>query len=550
MKVKAKRVVGVFLIFLFLFGFAQFFVPVTEGQQSSLLVDRSYWLRLANNAWKYYQPGVGVDSTTGLHGAALGYPYFTDWDLGVYIQTIIDVNKLGILSTSGTWGADARINKILAFLQTRQLSSNGLPYERYQSANGNPYVNNEQYAADAGELLVALHNLKVFRPDIAGTINYIVYNRTNYAPLEQAVDILANSKNIYDYYVANGFASFWPSRFSTLASSILNNIVSAPTVSTYGVTLPISKLTFEPLLLSVFNLAPNTKLNGLIDQVYSAHEARYKSTNKFVAFSEGNTGLDNPEFVYEWVVKEDGSTWTIDNVLQDKVEIVPIIYFKVAVGLLAIYNTPFTKNMASYIESHLPIPSSGYSDGIDENGRVDTVTVDKNGMIIEAAIYAINNPPKPTSTPSPNPTPSVSPSVSPTQSTTPTIDPTPTPSEYPSPTQNLGASSSPSSSSTPSGSLPTSSPSKLPTSNTSSTPITSQSPTPPENKDRNQPTTVPLHYALIAITFMVFATSIIVLIRKQRKRSQSVSLFLSKLFRFSLYVIVKKVGKDRLDAKV
>ena len=43
-------------------------------------------------------------------------------------------------------------------------------------------------------------------------------------------------------------------------SSILNNIVSAPTVSTYGVSLPTSKLTCEPLLLSVFNLASNVKV--------------------------------------------------------------------------------------------------------------------------------------------------------------------------------------------------------------------------------------------------------------------------------------------------
>ena len=184
---------------------------MTEGQQGSLVVDRAYWLGLANNAWKYFQPGVGVDSTTGLHSAGLGFPYFTDWDLGVYIQSIIDVNRLGILSTGGTWGADARFNKILAFLQTRQLTSNGLPYAWYQSVNGNPNGTEVQNAADTGELLVALDNLRVFRPDLAVTINNIVYNRTNYAPLQQAVDALTNSKNLYDYYVASGFAAFWPS---------------------------------------------------------------------------------------------------------------------------------------------------------------------------------------------------------------------------------------------------------------------------------------------------------------------------------------------------
>ena len=423
MKVKGKRVVGAFFIFLFLFGVAQLFVPVTEGQQGSLVVDRAYWLRLANNAWKYYQPGVGVDSTSGLHAASLGYPYFTDWDLGVYIQAIIDASKLGILSNTGSWGADARLSKIVSFLQTRQLSSNGLPFVWYQSANGKPQVTDEQNAADAGQLLVVLNNLRVFRPDLADSINNIVLTRTNYAPLEQAVDALTNSKNLYDYYVASGFAGFWPSRFSALASSILNNIVSAPTVSTYGVTLPTSKLMCEPLFLSLFNLSPNVKLNGLADQVYYAHEARYNATGKFVAFSEGNTGLDNPSYVYEWVVKADGSTWTIENDNNVKVGISPIIYFKSAVGLLALHDTVFTENMASYVESHLPSPSNSYSEGIDENGRIITLNIDKtNGMIIQAALYAINNLQSPTPTPTPTPTSTSSPG---NPTSTPTATPVP-----------------------------------------------------------------------------------------------------------------------------
>jgi hypothetical protein len=403
-KVKAKHVIAFSLIFVFLLGISQHSKPDTKGQQPSLAVDQAYWLRLANNAWNYYQPGVSVDPTTGLHSAGLGWPYFTDWDLGIYIQTIIDANQLGILTTGGTWGADARLNKILTFLQTRTLTSNGLPYVWYQSANGNPYVTEEQNAADTGELLVALNNLRVFRPDLAGAVNAIVYTRTNYALLEQAVDALTDSKNFYDYYVASGFAGFWPSRFSALASSILNNIVSAPTVLTYGVTLPTSKLTCEPLLLSVFNLASNAKLDGLAQKVYLAQEARYTATGKYVAFSEGNTGLDSHTYVYEWVINEDGSTWTINDVQSQAVDIAPIVYFKAAVGLLAMYNTSFTENMASYVESKLPTPTSGYSDGIDENGRVDTSTIDKtNAMIIGAALYAIGN------LPSPSPTPTYSP---------------------------------------------------------------------------------------------------------------------------------------------
>jgi hypothetical protein len=61
-----------------------------------------------------------------------------------------------------------------------------------------------QNATDSGELLVSLNNLRVLRPDLAGTINNIVFNRTNYYSLEQAIDDLKNSKSLYDYYVAKG----------------------------------------------------------------------------------------------------------------------------------------------------------------------------------------------------------------------------------------------------------------------------------------------------------------------------------------------------------
>jgi hypothetical protein len=330
----------------------------------------------------------------------------------------------------------------LTFLETRKLASNGLPYVWYQTTSGNPSGTDLQNAADSGELLGALNNLRVFRPDLSGRVNDIVFNRTNYAPLEQAVDALANSKNLYDYLVASGFAGFWPSRFSTLASSILNNIVSAPTVSSYGVALPISELTCEPLLLSVFNLPTNTKLNGLADLVYSAHEAKYNSTGKYVAFSEGNTGLDNPTYVYEWVVKEDGLTWTIENANKDKVGTTPIIFFKSAVGLLALHDTIFTENMASYVESHLPNPSSSYSEGIDENGRVVTLNIDKtNGMIIQAALYAINNLPSPTPTPTSTSTPAPgNPTSTPTHTPAPG-NPTATPTTIPTTSPTPSASS-------------------------------------------------------------------------------------------------------------
>jgi hypothetical protein len=359
---------------------------------SSQIGDRKYWLAVAGNAWEYFQPGKGVNLATGLHCAGLGWPYFTDWDLGLYIQTIIDAERLGILSRSGVWGAEARLEKLMAFLENRELNVDRLPFLWYDARTGQRHGEDPPNAADAGKLLVALRNLKLFRSDLAERVDYVVYERTNYEPLRKEIDALAGSKNIYDYYVASGFAGFWPERFSSVAEAILNNIVSAPTVETYGVKLPVSKMLCEPLLHSVFELEPDARLLELARQLYLAHEARYNVTGKYVAFSEGNTDLDNVSYAYEWVVMLDGRTWVIQNPAYSDAQITPIIYFKAAVGFLAIYNTEFARNMIEYIEACLPQSTSGYIDGVDENGRLVTTVIDKtNGLIISAARYAVEN---------------------------------------------------------------------------------------------------------------------------------------------------------------
>ena len=362
-------------------------------QNSAGSTGSEYWTGLAINAWQYFEVGNGVNSVTGLDASGQSYPYFTDWDLGVYIQAIIDADKLGIISDNGTYGADWRINKILTFLETRPLISDGQPYDRYCTANGQNEDDSAQVATDGGNLFVALNNLKDYMPDLASTVNYIVYNRTNYAPELEAVSALAGSVNIYDYYVTCGFADFWPSQFSAEASAILSNIVNAPTVETYGVALPEAKITSEPLLLSIFNFQqPNASLLTLSRQVYLAEEARYNATGKYTAFSEGNiVGQSGETYIWEWVVLPNGNTWVIEKDQTSVISVTPVVYLKVAVGLDALYNTNYTQSMVNAIAS-VSLTRSGYQDGINENGQAVSTVIDKtNGLILSAALYAINN---------------------------------------------------------------------------------------------------------------------------------------------------------------
>ena len=501
--------------------------PMTE-------TERQYWMTLASNAWQYFQPGVGVDANTGLDKASYSdYPHFTDWDLGSYVQAIVEAGRLGIIQNDGAWGFDARVEKILVFLETRQLSTNNEPFDRYNTADGSVFVSIPQYATDAANLFVGLKNIIDFRPDRpdwASRIHNILNVRTNYELQKQAVDSLINSVNIYDYFVTRAFAQFWPERFSAEQNTILSNICNAPTVNYSGVLLPSAKLTCEPLLLSIFGFSNDQNLMSVTRQVYLAHEAYYNNTGHFVAFSEGNpVGLGNA-YIWEWVVLPDNRTWVILKSETEPVTLIsPMVFFKAAVGLDAIYGTPFTRAMTDAPFGMVPqmYTGQGYREGLGENGQMVPIITDKtNSMILSAARYAIENgdatpTPTPTTTPTVTPTPTTPPTSTPTQAPTSTPTPTPTPTQTPSPTPSPSPTPVPSVTATPTPPTPTPSPTPTqtpsPTPTTTSTPTATVTPTPTQNVTPD-PTPIVPEYPIIAIVVLVVvAAAIAVVITQKRK---------------------------------
>ena len=467
----------------------------TDGEHSNQPESKEYWMGMAERAWEYFQPGKGVNPTTGLHSAGLYWPYFTEWDLGTYIQAIIDASELGILQKGGQWGFDYRIEKILDFLKTRKLTSDSIPYLVYDSRTGEPNGDTPSFHVDEGKLIMALYNLKCLRPDLAQDIDYIVKVRPDNTQLIPDPESRAGSTDYYDYYVACAFKAFGFEGWDVVPSSIIEAIISQPNVTTYGVKLPAAHICTEPLLLTMFEVSPqDSRLAWLLSQVYLASEARYNATGHYTAFSEGNTGLDDPGYVYEFVVDWDGSTWKVVP------DITPIAYLKVAVSFHAIFNTGYTKSMVEYIEGTLPASFSGFQDGIAEDGRIVNTIIDRtNGLIIGAARYAISNSPSPTPSPTPSLTPystpvtTPTPTPSPSPSLTPTVTPTPIPSSSPSfsPSPSLSPTSSPS----PSSSLspePTTSPSPSLSASPSPSPSSNPSPSPnPSPSSSPSPNTTP-----------------------------------------------------------
>jgi len=299
--------------------------------------------------------------------------------------------------------AYSRLDQVLTFLETRPLTNQSLPYWWYQSFDGNysdsmssAIQYNNGNVADAGNLLIALKNAELYNSSLTPRINQVVNVITNYTLEFSTISTLSNSVNIYDYYVASGFAYFWP-QFSSVATKILNNIITAQNVNTYGVSLPAAKLTWTPLFLSIVDLIqPDQRLFSLTRQVYLAHEAYYNTTGQYRAFNEGTVNSGN--FVWEWVVLPNGTTWAVlgENGLKYNFSDAPVIYCDTAFGFLALYNTTYARNLCIYLENALRYnvlePSRmGYYDGVQENGTLLTsITNNENGMILSAARYSIN----------------------------------------------------------------------------------------------------------------------------------------------------------------
>ena len=406
---------------MFLFSVSAMLIPLSARSQEDASSVRTYWLNLASKAWEFYAPGQALNTQTGLYAASLDWPYFTEWDVGTQLQALLDARALGLLPDDGQWGFDNRIVKLLDFLKIRELTNNNVPYLLYDSRSGKHYQDTPTFSIDEGNLYLALYKLSTVKPNLAQDINYIIKIRNNNTDIIPDPKTWLNSTDLYCYYIAHAFKTLQFEGWNDVPSSILGTIVSQPNITTYGIRLPSAHICSEPLIETIFEVNPqDSRFYWLASQIYQAHEARYKSTGHFTAFSEGNTGFGNPSYIYEFVVDTDGVAWKVVP------QITPIAYTKVAFSFHAYFNTTYTQNMVDYFKNALPATTGGFQDGIDETGRIVYSHIDRtNKQIMSAARYVIENLSSANPSPTPTPLPSQTESATPAPSLTPPPSPTP-----------------------------------------------------------------------------------------------------------------------------
>jgi len=352
------------------------------------------WKTWAEVAWRYYTPGVGVDPDTLLHRGNIFWHRFTDWDLGSYIQSLQDARRIGVLKQEAEFSV--RINRILEFLERRELSENGIPFWSYSSNNGQPNKDaGETTPADIGRLLISLSNLKAYRPELTQRIEGVVE--------KQGAQRLLARKGLeggfYGYFAAHGFKAFQVDQDGKVARSLeeMTRLSKGKFVEIFGEQIPLAWITSEPILHALLELPSQDPLfQEYSRRIYRAQEKRFQASGKYTAFSEG-AYFTHGNYIFEWIIRGDtGATWTVTRIDGGKVQtldIAPVIYAKAALGFHAVFPSEYTKKLVSWLLSRTDIMTgNGFVEGVSEANELVSDTTDKtNAMIISAARYAIES---------------------------------------------------------------------------------------------------------------------------------------------------------------
>lgn len=376
-------------------------------------------MKVAKTAWSYFV--TNYQPTTGLVNAVNKYPSTTMWDSGSYLAALTAARELGIIDKAEF---DRRFLQFMATINTLSLFQNQVPNKVYNTITGQKvnYLNKPGEigfsAIDIGRMLLWLKIIKERYPEHANSIDNVVlgWDFTHvvddcgtlhgaYIDGNKQTQYVQEGRLGYEEYAAAGY-QLWG--FSTCKAARPEPYALA---DIYCVLVPYDSR--DPRLTSQHNyvVSESYVLHGLelgwdessdredhpnnfshpwmknfADRVYQAQENRYMITGIMTARSEHQ--LDKaPYFVYD-TVYSDGFNW---NTITDKGQYVPnvaAISLKAALGMWALWNSPYTDRLMDAIENASE-QDKGFYEGLYENGDgpIKEFTANNNGIMLEALLF-------------------------------------------------------------------------------------------------------------------------------------------------------------------
>lgn len=418
----------VLFFFPLLAGLMAFWLSFSSAQAATELPASEYAPRsgeltpremtIAKNAWQYFV--ANYQPTTGLVNAVNKYPSTTMWDSASYLAAMTAARELGIIDKAEF---DRRMLKFLATLNKLDLFRNELPNKAYNTLSGQKvnYQNKPGEigfsALDIGRMLIWLKVIKERYPEYSNSIDNVVLGWD----FSHAVDPCGT---LYGAYLENdqpkyvqegrlGYEEYGAAGFQLWGFNTCQAIRPQPyeLAEIYCVLVPYDSR--DPRQTSQHNYVvtesyvlygmefgfdnPTDRDNSprdyshpwmknFADRVYQAQENRYAITGILTARSEHQ--LDkSPYFVYDTVFS-DGFNW---NTITDKGQYVPnsaAVSLKAALGMWALWNSPYTDRLLDTIENANE-EGKGYYEGLYENGDgpINEFTANNNGIMLEALLF-------------------------------------------------------------------------------------------------------------------------------------------------------------------
>ena len=375
---------------------------------------------MARIAWRYFENNY--QPATGFVNAVQDYPSTTMWDTGSSLAALVAAERFGLVDRAEF---DRRLTRLLATLETLSFFRDELPNKVYhtQTAEKVNYGNQPGEigfsALDLGRLLIWLDIVRQRYPEYAPPVDRFVlrWNVCNLvdpqgtlfgAALEDGtVQYLQEGRLGYEEYAAKGF-QLWG--FTTRLASMAEPFEVA---RIYGIDVPHDQR--DPRTAGAHNyvVTESYALDGIefgwddahdrtsaertytdivsanfAQRIYRVQELRWQRTGITTARTEHQLDRD-PYFVYDTIFT-DGYAW---NTITESGRNVPeyaAVAVKGALGLWALWNTPYTDHLFATI-APLHDPEKGYLEGVYENGSgpINTVTANNNGIRLETLLFKV-----------------------------------------------------------------------------------------------------------------------------------------------------------------
>lgn len=374
-------------------------------------------MAMARQAWVYFENNI--QAGTGLVNASHNYPSTTLWDTGSAIAATVSAHGLGIISDDEH---NSRLDRLLRTLGSLDLFRLDCPNKAYDTRTAVPtnYTNDPGEigcsAIDIARLMVWLKVVEQRFPERQPKVRHIL-SRWNWCRLLQDGVLygaaLDGNGNVV--YLQEGRLGY--EEYSAMALRLWGfdtDVALQPepfeTLWMYGVEIPYDSR--DPRQLGAHNYVVTesyallgmefgfgdpaaTDAAGWIaraaQNIYEVQARRYAATDILTARTEHQLA-EAPFFVYDTIFS-DGRPWATITEVGQWVPEHAAVALKGALGLWALWETPYTDALFDLIETQFD-PERGFYEGVYEDGRgpIQTQTANNNGIMLETLFFKANGP--------------------------------------------------------------------------------------------------------------------------------------------------------------